>query len=349
MSSPTLFYRATGHLNRTVWRMPLPHRVLARLSKIAYRNPPMSLEAVEAIIDALEGAEVRFWLWGGWGVDALSGAQSRTHRDLDLVLDARHIDAATGALALLGYSEWYRIESDRPMHGRVVLHDHELAGRAVDLHPVDLEREQLAVTQGRLGARPVPCLAPELQLSTHTGYRPRRQDRLDLAALRRVLTRPASTLIVPVPAAAELLDESAREAGMPPHITLVYPFIPAGRIDGAVEAELASVLGATAPFEFRLERVGRFPGVVYLAPEPAEPFAALVQALLGRWPEHPPYGGEFEELVPHLTVAYGAAAPAGVEEALPLEATAREVWLMTRTPGAWVPRARFPLGGGHAA
>ena len=32
----------------------------------------------------LADAGVRFWLAGGWGVDALAGRQTRSHRDLDV-------------------------------------------------------------------------------------------------------------------------------------------------------------------------------------------------------------------------------------------------------------------------
>lgn len=46
------------------------------------------------------------------------------------------------------------------------------------------------------------------------------------------------------------------------------------------------------------------PGVVYLAPKPAALFIAFTQAVVERWPEHQPYGGAYEEIIPHLTVAY---------------------------------------------
>src|SRR5947209_6417508 len=275
VQTPSLFYRATGHVNRVVWQRPLPRRVLARLSRMAYRNPPMPAEAVLSVVDALEQAGVRFWLWGGWGVDALAGSESRVHRDLDLVVDHRDLTTAASTLVPLGYSEWYRIESERPLFARIVLHDHEVAGRAVDLHPVDLDRNPLAFAPGSIAGRTRSCVAPELQLSTHTGYRPRRQDRVDLAVIRRLLTRPVSTLVVPVPAANHLLDESAREQGMPAHVTLVYPFMPTAKIGADTEAALAELCHQVAPFEFTLARVDQFPGVQYLAPEPVEPFVEL--------------------------------------------------------------------------
>lgn len=52
-------------------------------------------------------------------------------------------------------------------------------------------------------------------------------------------------------------------------------------------------------------RPGRFPGVLYLAPESDDRFRALTLAVADRWPEVPPYGGRFAEVVPHLMVAHG--------------------------------------------
>jgi len=52
-----------------------------------------------------------------------------------------------------------------------------------------------------------------------------------------------------------------------------------------------------------LSEVGVFPGALYLAPTPKEPFVALTAAFARHFPEYPPYGGQFRKVVPHLTVA----------------------------------------------
>ena len=62
--------------------------------------------------------------------------------------------------------------------------------------------------------------------------------------------------------------------------------------------------------------VDRFPRVLYLAPEPAAPFVELTQAIAARWPDHQPYGGEFDSVVPHVTVVNGVAEPPGLAEKL---------------------------------
>jgi 2'-5' RNA ligase len=172
-----------------------------------------------------------------------------------------------------------------------------------------------------------------------------------LATGRRSLD---STLIMPVPTAesalATALDGEAPgdPHDLPPHITVLYPFVPAHAIDAALEAAVVDVLGGFAPFRFRLARVGSFPGVLYLEPHPDKPFLELTEAFCARWPEVPPYRGAFDEIVPHLTVSTGEVPPglvARLERLLPIEATAREIWLLTQgTDHRWTMRGRFLLG-----
>lgn len=343
-SDPTLLYRMTGRLNRVIWRLALPRRVVARLSSWVYRNPPMPDDVVLVVVEALRNADVRFWISGGWGVDALAGERTRTHRDLDLVVADADMHQAEEILSSLGYFEWYRSDSELPLFSRVVLHDHELAGRTIDLHPFKLSGTYMEFTTGEIAGREVPCLSVDLQVQTHSNYRKRWRDRTDLAVLRKLREDSGTTLILPVQSADDILQESAREPGIPAHITLLYPFLAGRSIDGDTEAALASLLLEIPAFDFVLSEIGRFPGVVYLAPEPAERFVALTEALVARWPGQQPYGGDHEEIIPHLTVAYGASIDDGLVERLPLTARAEEVWLMSRTGGRWVCRRSFPLG-----
>jgi 2'-5' RNA ligase len=340
---PALIYRVTGALNRLLWRAPLPRRILVRLSTMLYRNPPMLEETVLRVIDELETAGVDCWVSGGWGVDALAGKLTRTHRDLDLIVDPRDIGRALEAIEGLGYWEWYRVDSEVPLFSRVVVHDHELAGRAVDLHPY-FPDGRVSFATGTIAGRRVGCLSLTSQLAAHSKYKKRWYDRADLSLLRRLLDRSVTALVIPVHTADALVDRSARDAGMPAHITLIYPFLHGRGIDHDTELALASLIRETPSFDFTMAAVGRFPGVVYLAPEPAAPFVALTEALARRWPERPPYGGAYEQIVPHLTVANADAAPAGLAESLPLSAHAEEVWLMVRVATRWVRRASFPLG-----
>ena len=118
-----------------------------------------------------------------------------------------------------------------------------------------------------------------------------------------------SALVVPVPEAEALVkpfrdshDPSAA-TGMPAHITLLYPFRPPDKINEAVLESLRDVFAPIAPFRFALGPSRRFPDVLYLPPEPHEPFRQLTLAIWDRYPETPPYRGKWPEIVPHLSVA----------------------------------------------
>jgi 2'-5' RNA ligase len=276
-------------------------------------------------------------------VDALAGVISRPHRDLDLIIDEEGWAAAAAVLSGLGYSEWYRTDSDRPTFSRVVVHDHPVAGRVVDVHPIDVAAGHLEFATGSIEGHPIPCLSVESQMKTHSNYRKRWRDRADLGTLHRVLEGSATALVIPVPAAEGLCEESAHEEGMPAHITLLHPFLRSRRIGQKTERELESVLANVPAFDFTLSEVRSFPKVIYLAPEPAAPFVKLVESVVARWPEHQPYGGAFDEIVPHVTIAYRDDAPEGLAERLPVGARADEVWLMSRVGHHWVVRRRFKL------
>ena len=128
--------------------------------------------------------------------------------------------------------------------------------------------------------------------------------------------------------------------GVPPHVTLLIPAPP--DLDAAVEALLP--FGA---FDAAFTEFGRFPGTLWLAPEPAAPFAAMTEALLAAFPDHAPYDGLFEEITPHLTVAQGDeldSAERAITRALPLASRASSVVLFEQAADdRWVERAEFDL------
>jgi 2'-5' RNA ligase len=117
---------------------------------------------------------------------------------------------------------------------------------------------------------------------------------------------------VPLPAALQrirLADDSAARMGVPPHVTLLFPFIPAAALTPPIRCELAGIAASVEPFDVRFGAVGRFPGIVYLVPEPGRRFTALTDAIAARFPAYQPYEGAFEEVIPHLTLVESAAAP----------------------------------------
>lgn len=172
--------------------------------------------------------------------------------------------------------------------------------------------------------------------------------------------RLESSLLVAVPEAEPAIgawrryrDPSAA-LGVPAHITLLYPFRPPDTLDAKLFDELRASFAAVRPFRFTLAVLARFPEVLYLAPEPAEPFSRLIAALTRRYPDTPPYGGMFETVTPHLTIAHTAdlqmldRAEEALTDCLPIDALAHEVLLMAQDQDEyWRVRARFPLGGGQ--
>lgn len=165
-----------------------------------------------------------------------------------------------------------------------------------------------------------------------------------------------SAIIVPVqvPVAVgrlrDRMDPSAAQ-GVPAHVTLLYPFMPPVDLTEVVRARVERIIAAEQSFPFRLTGVVRWPNVVYLAPDPAEPFRRLIKALAAEFPDYPPYGGMHEEIVPHVTVAqdvpedYFAAAEHALPQMLPIPDVAREAWLIGHTPQQpWHTLWRLPLG-----
>ncbi len=170
-----------------------------------------------------------------------------------------------------------------------------------------------------------------------------------------------SALIVAVPEAEPLVKEwrerfdwSAAQ-GVPAHITILYPFMPPDQITAVVLNDLRELFAHFAAFEFTLPETHRSPTVLYLAPSPADPFKSLTQAAVERYPDYPPYGGEFatSDLTPHLTIADRLEAEqlADFEREflqqhgahLPVKARAKEVLLIDNMSGRWETRCAFQL------
>ena len=128
--------------------------------------------------------------------------------------------------------------------------------------------------------------------------------------------------------------------GVPPHVTLLIPAPPDA--EGA-----ATALASFEAFDVTFARLERFPGALWLAPEPSEPFVGMTRALMERFPDHPPYDGLFEGITPHLTVAQGddlAAAETDLEPMLPLRSRASSVVVFEQvSSGHWREDAEFAL------
>lgn len=170
---------------------------------------------------------------------------------------------------------------------------------------------------------------------------------------------PMTGIVIPVPEAETMVRSRAlqvqpqllpRDRSLVAHITLLAPFFPEADLDDAVISDLARFFADVTPFGYTLTEVCEFPsGITYLAPEPASPFRLLTGELHRVFPEFPPYGGAFDDIVPHLTVPLApgedtASFRAAVSRTLPLTTQAVEAVLVHVEEDATHVIATFPFG-----
>ncbi|MEB3368890.1 2'-5' RNA ligase family protein [Saccharopolyspora mangrovi] len=164
-------------------------------------------------------------------------------------------------------------------------------------------------------------------------------------------------VVVPVPGAQPLLDAVAERCpdtvrtGVPAHLSLLYPFVPAAELDQQADSALTGVFARASPLSVTFAGIVRSGGFLALRPEPADGVAALASAVRSRWPEVVPYGGRYDA-DPHLTVAMrtteqraGAIERELLPNWVPLSAELREAWLV-EFDGQWRVRSRSPFGAG---
>jgi 2'-5' RNA ligase len=166
-----------------------------------------------------------------------------------------------------------------------------------------------------------------------------------------------SAVLIPVPEADSVVGRWRHEhdpvaaAGVPAHITLVVPWLPPDEIFPADLAELDEELSDVKAFEFELTDVGWFGRrVLWVAPEPAATFLELINRLADRF-STPPWEDEFDEVIPHLTVAHASDGvelvpmAADVVSRLPVRCRAEKVWVMVGDGSRWELRHQILLAG----
>jgi 2'-5' RNA ligase len=159
-----------------------------------------------------------------------------------------------------------------------------------------------------------------------------------------------TALVITVPEAEiavgrwrNILDRSAGQ-GMPAHVTILYPFLTQTQVTDDVWMDLTKIVLSQQVFELELTSCARFPaGTLYLQPRQAGPIVLLTEKIAARWPECPPYGGMFSEVIPHLTVA---ESPTDVQVAdicasicpyLPIRCTVSNATLFAPEGQTWRP------------
>jgi hypothetical protein len=171
-------------------------------------------------------------------------------------------------------------------------------------------------------------------------------------------TNGQTGLVIPVPTADALLASvgarypgTVRE-GVPAHVSLLYPFVPAAELDERLTSALAELFDEQVPMLVGFVECYRRGGFVALRPDPIDGLTELLSKTHRRWPDVVPYEGLYGDVEPHLTVALRASEEAAVtieQEAtaeLPIAAELREAWLLA-FEGRWKLRGQFEFHGSH--
>ena len=154
----------------------------------------MRSDDVVRLVQRLEQHGVPVWLDGGWAVDALLGAQTREHGDIDLVVQQKDVPTLRRLLEADGYRD---VDRDDTSPWNFVLGDGQ--GREVDVHAIVFDADghgrygpvergavyPAASLQGTgvVDGHVVKCVAAEYLVKFHTGYRLRERDVKDVSAL----------------------------------------------------------------------------------------------------------------------------------------------------------------------
>ena len=156
----------------------------------------MTSASVIEVVRELERGGVDVWRDGGWGIDALLGRETRTHADLDLVIDRDQLPVARRLLGGLGFEDAPDAQPGLP--AQVVLSERRRG--QVDFHLVVFDSDGNGWQQlgaNSWGAYPaggltgtvsvageaVRCLTAELQVRRHLGYEWDSHDQQDMRLL----------------------------------------------------------------------------------------------------------------------------------------------------------------------
>ena len=138
--------------------------------------------------------------------------------------------------------------------------------------------------------------------------------------------------------------------GLKAHITLVHVSMPAAGLESGMIGQLQRVASAEVAFSFRVARIARFPGTLYLVVEPPEPFASLHEKLETALQR----GKRDQAFVPHISIVRKSASDdRGVESELvailarhgPIACVCREIELLENSTGMWRTVRTFALTG----
>lgn len=149
----------------------------------------LSAEDAASLCGRLEEHRIRFWVMGGWGVDALLQRQTRPHKDLDVLVLLGDLAKLRQLLDEQGFSLKRVWQESRRLdeaadHWPTAFVVADAQGREIDVHVIDIGPDGHIVQhyddpwplpaaiagQGSIAGTDVTCVSRETQLAMHTGY-----------------------------------------------------------------------------------------------------------------------------------------------------------------------------------
>ena len=155
----------------------------------------MTCGALVDLLQLFENAGIEVWLDGGWAVDALLGAQTRPHKDVDVIVRVADLPKLREILGGRGFEI-----QPGGTESNFVLADHSRV--EVDVHAIVFDRDGNGVYRMENGSDwifpaegfsgrgvvqgiGVRCLSPETQVLCHAhGYVPTEKDLQDMELLQ---------------------------------------------------------------------------------------------------------------------------------------------------------------------
>jgi GNAT superfamily N-acetyltransferase len=157
-------------------------------------TPEMPAKEAADVIRLIEGAGIEVWLDGGWAVDAVLGEQTRTHKDLDIILHRRHVPKLRQMMEARGFA----VQPGGSPSNFVLADD---SGLEVDVHAIEFDDDGNGLYEmaegatwvfpasgfegrGVINGLALRCLTPQVQVLCHAhGYVPAEKDFRDMELL----------------------------------------------------------------------------------------------------------------------------------------------------------------------
>lgn len=147
----------------------------------------MDVQEVIDLYTLFEKNGITVWIDGGWGVDALLGEQTRSHKDLDIAVQSKDVAKLQKILIDKGYRK-FREDS----LWNIVFRDEK--GHEVDYHAFVVDENgdiisgimyprQSLTGSGIINGCIVKCIEPKHMIEFHSGYDLKEKDFHDVSAL----------------------------------------------------------------------------------------------------------------------------------------------------------------------